>query len=110
MREKQRFLIYKWKYAPKINFSEFESIMEKDLNRQLGDFGLATCGPRFKLFAISTKGFVVKVRIEAHRLVADILQTFKTFQLVHISGSAGLARKAIGKKFKDVAQGDLTVW
>ena len=108
MREKQRYLIFKWKARPE--HKDFESLIEKDLTRKLGDFGMALCGPRFKISKINDKGFVVKLRIEACKSVLGILNTYKSFKLVHISGSARLARRAIGKKFEGVAPNDLTIW
>lgn len=111
MREKQRYQVYKWTHAPKVSFNEFESLIQKDLQNQLGDFGLAAAGPRFRLFPIGTKGFVVKVRIEAHVNVMRALKEIKGIRLIHVAGSARLAQRAIVKKLDGVLPIDtLSIW
>ena len=111
MREKQRFQIYRWAHTPKLSFTEFEALIQRDLHAQLGDFGVAAIGPRFKLFPIGTKGFVVKVRVESHANVMRVLKEFKGIRLVHVAGSARLAQKAVLKKLEGTVQTDtLALW
>ena len=98
MREKQRFLVYRWKKQAKLSGNELEELVYKEVGRLYGDFGQSLCGPRYKLFALGAEGVVIKVRIEATKQILQVVKDFKSLQLVHIAGSATLTKKAVKKK------------
>ena len=111
MREKQRYLIYKWRKRSKLPSNvELEDLLVKETARLFGDFGASLCGPRFRVFQLGDEGIAVKVRFEAQKHVAHVIRDFKTLHLLHVAGSATLAKKAVAKKMPSVSVNDSGIW
>lgn len=103
-------MVYRWKKTQKMPATELEDLAHKEIQREFGDFGEALCGPRFRVFGLGDSGVVVKVRFEAQKHVLVVFKEFNSLQLVHIAGSAELARKAIRKKLPRVVVSDTGLW
>ena len=73
-----------------------------------GDFGVAVCGPRFRVFQINNQGMAIKARFEAREQILTVIKKIKQLELVHISGSAALAKKAIIKKLTSIKEIDIS--
>lgn len=101
----------KWKDGKaKVTSRQFYEALTKQMVRKFGDFGLAVCGPRFRVEPILLEGLLIVVRREAQEYLRRILSDeFTALKTVHISGSLSLAKRAIARKFPKCQQSDLDV-
>ena len=105
MRDKLRFLVFRHRVskdkAKTFSSSQIQDLIQKEIIRLHGDFGLALCGPRLRIyyFGISTNGLVIRVRREAADMISSVMKTFRAFTQIHVAGSTRLAQKAIKRHF-----------
>lgn len=108
MRDKQRYMIYI--RDPSINKStlggggggggvQMERRLNKEIRARFGDLGVASLGTKFRLFQLNDNVLVVRTRVETIHDVAEC--DVGPWTLIHVAGSASLAKKAIKTKAKD---------
>jgi RNase P/RNase MRP subunit POP5 len=100
MREKERYLLFEWrKKKEPLVLSQVQDVIAKELLRQQGEFGIALCGPRFRIFALRDKGICIRMRREGQEVVASCMRGLNSFKQVHVAGSAAQASRASKRKF-----------